>query len=74
MAYATGIRSLHDGHNIAEYATLYNPLQPNNELRAIGLMYLSYCFYRFERVRGIEPPYPAWEAGVLPLNYTRLDK
>jgi hypothetical protein len=24
-----------------------------------------------ERVRGIEPPYPAWEAGVLPLNYTR---
>lgn len=26
---------------------------------------------RLERVRGIEPPYPAWEAGVLPLNYTR---
>ena len=25
-----------------------------------------------ERVAGIEPAYPAWKAGVLPLNYTRL--
>ena len=25
-----------------------------------------------ERVRGIEPPYSAWEADVLPLNYTRV--
>ena len=24
-----------------------------------------------ERVRGIEPPLQAWEACVLPLNYTR---
>ena len=24
-----------------------------------------------KRVRGIEPPLQAWEAGVLPLNYTR---
>ena len=27
-----------------------------------------------ERVKGIEPSYPAWEAGVLPLNYTRMFK
>ena len=27
---------------------------------------------RAERVRGIEPPYSAWEADVLPLNYTRV--
>jgi hypothetical protein len=27
-----------------------------------------------ERVAGIEPVYPAWEVGVLPLNYTRLTK
>lgn len=26
-----------------------------------------------ERVKGIEPSYAAWEAAVLPLNYTRLD-
>ena len=26
---------------------------------------------RMERVRGIEPPLRAWEARVLPLNYTR---
>ena len=25
----------------------------------------------FERVNGIEPSYAAWEATVLPLNYTR---
>ena len=25
-----------------------------------------------ERVMGIEPTYPAWKAGVLPLNYTRM--
>lgn len=27
---------------------------------------------RLERVKGIEPSYAAWEAAVLPLNYTRL--
>ena len=25
-----------------------------------------------ERVRGIEPPYSAWEAAALPLSYTRI--
>ena len=25
-----------------------------------------------KRVMGIEPTYPAWKAGVLPLNYTRI--
>ena len=25
-----------------------------------------------ERVTGIGPAYPAWKAGVLPLNYTRV--
>lgn len=25
----------------------------------------------FERTRGIGPPYPAWEAGTLPLSYVR---
>jgi hypothetical protein len=27
---------------------------------------------RLERVKGIEPSYAAWEAAVLPLNYTRV--
>lgn len=30
-------------------------------------------FFVLERVRGIEPPYSAWEADVLPLNYTRIN-
>ena len=28
--------------------------------------------HSMERVMGIEPTYPAWKAGVLPLNYTRI--
>jgi hypothetical protein len=27
---------------------------------------------KVERVKGIEPSYAAWEAAVLPLNYTRV--
>ena len=25
-----------------------------------------------ERMKGVEPSCPAWEAGVLPMNYTRM--
>ena len=28
---------------------------------------------KVERVKGIEPSYAAWEAAVLPLNYTRRE-
>ena len=28
---------------------------------------------KMERVKGIEPSYSAWEAGALPLCYTRID-
>ena len=31
-----------------------------------------YIFATKKRVMGIEPTYPAWKAGVLPLNYTRV--
>ena len=31
----------------------------------------SYTHEKLERVKGIEPSYAAWEAAVLPLNYTR---
>ena len=27
--------------------------------------------FKLERIMGIEPTYPAWEAGVLPMNYIR---
>ena len=30
------------------------------------------CLVSMERVKGIEPSYEAWEAAVLPLNYTRV--
>ena len=39
------------------------------DLGKVALHQLSHS--RKERVMGIEPTYPAWKAGVLPLNYTR---
>ena len=33
--------------------------------------FVTNSFYPAKRVMGIEPTYPAWKAGVLPLNYTR---
>ena len=33
---------------------------------------LSYWRIFMERVMGIEPTRPAWKAGILPLNYTRV--
>jgi hypothetical protein len=38
--------------------------------KLVGKTSLSWCF-AVERVTGIEPALSAWEADVLPLNYTR---
>ena len=35
---------------------------------------LSYRCTHLERVMGIEPTRPAWKAGILPLNYTRMSQ
>ena len=35
--------------------------------------YFNLLIFNVERVMGIEPTYQAWEARVLPLNYTRND-
>ena len=36
------------------------------------LLYPTELLARVERVMGIEPTRPAWKAGILPLNYTRV--
>ena len=33
----------------------------------------SFLRSKNERVKGIEPSWPAWKAGALPLSYTRMD-
>jgi len=38
------------------------------EIRSVDAM----CIRPVERVKGIEPSSKAWEAAVLPLNYTRM--
>ncbi len=42
------------------------PLIAKKKTRPIGLVFF------LERMRGIEPPLSAWEAGVLPMNYIRV--
>ena len=32
----------------------------------------THALFSEKRVMGIEPTYPAWKAGVLPLNYARM--
>ena len=41
-------------------------------VRSRALYPLSYGRIPMERVMGIEPTRPAWKAGILPLNYTRV--
>ena len=43
---------------------------PTHGLEGRCSIQLSYGHTK--RVMGIEPTYPAWKAGVLPLNYTRM--
>ncbi len=38
----------------------------------MGIVKQPSHFNYLERVMGIEPTLPAWEADILPLNYTRL--
>ena len=49
---------------------------PTHGLEGRCSIQLSYrhipLFATEKRVMGIEPTYPAWKAGVLPLNYTRI--
>ena len=45
---------------------------PTSRLSGVRSNQLSYGPFMMERVMGIEPTRPAWKAGVLPLNYTRM--
>ena len=40
----------------------------------LSYKHISIRYLMQERVMGIEPTYPAWKAGVLPLNYTRMNR
>ena len=37
-----------------------------------GVSHISFSQQK-KRITGIEPAYPAWEAGVLPMNYIRMN-
>ena len=49
-----------------------HPQSRRNGLRSRGLPQIKRARYKLERVMGIEPTLFAWEAKVLPLNYTRV--
>ena len=50
---------------------LRRPLLYPAELQTHLSLNENLSFSNEKRVMGIEPTYPAWKAGVLPLNYTR---
>lgn len=45
---------------------------PMTESDSAEVMTSLAIIWNVERVMGIEPTYAAWEAAVLPLNYTRV--
>ena len=47
---------------------------PGHAYIAPGGLHLQDIAKGLERVRGIEPPYSAWEAAALPLSYTRVGR
>ena len=51
---------------------LRRPLLYPAELQTHFPLFEASHFSVRKRVMGIEPTYPAWKAGVLPLNYTRI--
>ena len=48
--------------------SVYRFFRPAGKTKKIPALYER---GQMEQMTGIEPAYPAWEAGVLPLNYTR---
>ena len=60
----TGILPVFHGRNAhATSGFARASIRKRNPLRNKG--------FRMERAMGIEPTWPAWKAGVLPLNYAR---
>ena len=58
-------------HRIVINGTPEGTRTPDPLLRR-QLLYPPELQARMERVMGIEPTRPAWKAGILPLNYTRM--
>lgn len=52
---------------------LYARPANNLNLHSCSIPSTYYAEVNCKRVMGIEPTYPAWKAGVLPLNYTRTE-
>ena len=53
---------------------LRRPLLYPTELQAHHVTRLPWIVRVVERVMGIGPTRPAWKAGILPLNYTRIHR
>jgi hypothetical protein len=53
-------------------SAMVKKLNSDNHLRRSSVFSGSPWKVEVERVKGIEPSYEAWEAAVLPLNYTRV--
>ena len=57
---------------IRSFGALEGTRTPDPLLRRQLLYPAELQAHKMERVMGIEPTQPAWKAGILPLNYTRI--
>ena len=72
LSYTHHLRALTDTRrSIEKFGTPEGTRTPDPLLRR-QLLYPPELQAHMERVMGIEPTRPAWKAGVLPLNYTRM--
>ena len=60
------------GRKLPPFGTPRGTRTPGLLLRRQLLYPAELLARKLERAMGIEPTYPAWKAGVLPLNYTRV--
>ena len=78
---AVSVSFLHADEKLTAFVEIEERVGVNVLTRAIAKMNLataavafsSYFTYEKKRVKGIEPSCAAWEAAVLPLNYTRAE-
>ena len=71
LSYTHHLRALNDMRRSEKFGTPEGTRTPDPLLRR-QLLYPPELQAHMERVMGIEPTRPAWKAGILPLNYTRI--
>ena len=58
---------------ILQWKMSFSAIQMSSGPPTLWASLAHFCAAKNERVKGIEPSWPAWKAGALPLSYTRMN-